>query len=204
MERNGTERNGTERNGTERNGTERNGTVEKAAIQLYAVTAVRGALQQPQTNRDETSHTSGRRSEVQSNFSPRTPKHQGRAGETGYQRARRINKLANPAKSAQLPSPVQIRAAPPNFTSVKPNDSPRGRLRRAFAIPRPTRSRSGAPCSTQLSRRAVAMDGVLPVPTSSAGWRDTVPRPRRRTPPTASRSRGPGDDPTAAPAWPAW
>jgi hypothetical protein len=53
-------------------------------------------------------------SRFQSNFSPRAAKHQGKAGETRDQRARRINNLANPAKSAKPPSPVQIRAAPPN------------------------------------------------------------------------------------------
>ena len=51
---------------------------------------------------------------LQSNFSPRTLKHHGKRGSTRDQRARRINNLANPAKSAKPPSPVQIRAAPPN------------------------------------------------------------------------------------------
>src|SRR5687768_17332862 len=51
--------------------------------------------------------------ELQSNCSPRTPKHHVRAGETRNQRARRVNNLVNPTKSAKPPSPVQIRAAPP-------------------------------------------------------------------------------------------
>jgi hypothetical protein len=53
------------------------------------------------------------RSGVQSNFSPRTPKHQGKPGNTRDQRARRINKIENLTKSAKPPSPDQIRAAPP-------------------------------------------------------------------------------------------
>jgi hypothetical protein len=47
------------------------------------------------------------------NFGPLTPKHQRKPGTTRDQRARRINKLENLAKSAKPPSPVQIRAAPP-------------------------------------------------------------------------------------------
>ena len=39
-----------------------------------------------------------------------------KTGSTRDQRARRINKIENPAKSAKPPSPVQIRAAPPTFT----------------------------------------------------------------------------------------
>ncbi len=57
--------------------------------------------------------------QVQSNCSPRRPKHHVRAGETSNQRARRINNLANPAKSAKPPSPVQIRAAPPNSAQIR-------------------------------------------------------------------------------------
>jgi hypothetical protein len=53
--------------------------------------------------------------ERQSNFSPRTPKHQGKPRSTRDQRARRINKIENPAQSAKPPSPVQIRAAPPKI-----------------------------------------------------------------------------------------
>ena len=55
------------------------------------------------------------RRKVQSNFSPRTPKHQGKRRSTRDQRARRINKIEVPAMSAKPPSPVQIRAAPPVF-----------------------------------------------------------------------------------------
>ena len=58
---------------------------------------------------------------LQSNFSPRTPKHQGKPGSTRDQRARRINKIENLAKSAKPPSPVQIRAAPP----ISPSKSDR-------------------------------------------------------------------------------
>jgi hypothetical protein len=50
--------------------------------------------------------------QLQSNFSPRTPKHQGKPRSTRDQRARRY-KIENPAKSAKPPSRVQIRAAPP-------------------------------------------------------------------------------------------
>ena len=47
------------------------------------------------------------------NFGPLTPNHHRKPGNTRDQRARRINKIENLAKSAKPPSPVQIRAAPP-------------------------------------------------------------------------------------------
>src|SRR5882672_6298553 len=56
-----------------------------------------------------------RPAKLQSNFSPRTPKHHRKPRSTRHQRARRINNLQNLTKSAKPPPPVQIRAAPPIF-----------------------------------------------------------------------------------------
>ena len=67
------------------------------------------------SQRDRPLRWSARRSGLQSNFSPRVPKHQEEPRGTRDQRARRINRIENPAKSAKPPSPVQIRAAPPFF-----------------------------------------------------------------------------------------
>jgi hypothetical protein len=50
---------------------------------------------------------------LQSNLSPRKPKHYGKPRSTRDQRTRRINNLQNPTESAKPPSPVQILAAPP-------------------------------------------------------------------------------------------
>ena len=49
------------------------------------------------------------------NFGPLRPKHHRKPGNIRDQRARRINKIENFAKSAKPPSPVQIRAAPPTL-----------------------------------------------------------------------------------------
>jgi hypothetical protein len=62
--------------------------------------------------------------DFQSNFSPRTPKYRAEPRSTRDQRARRINKIENPAKSAKPPSPVQIRAAPPIQPTQPTSDSP--------------------------------------------------------------------------------
>src|SRR5918992_3475785 len=53
------------------------------------------------------------------NFGPLTPKHHRKSRSTRDQRARRINKIENPTKSAKPPSPVQIRAAPPILSHTK-------------------------------------------------------------------------------------
>jgi hypothetical protein len=49
------------------------------------------------------------------NLGPITPEHQGKPASTTYQKTRPANKIDNRAESAKPPSPVQIRAAPPNF-----------------------------------------------------------------------------------------
>ena len=48
------------------------------------------------------------------NLGTLTPKHQVKRGSRADQKAERINKIDVPALSAKPPSPVQIRAAPPN------------------------------------------------------------------------------------------
>ena len=59
------------------------------------------------------------------NFAPLTPKHHRKPGNTRDQRARRINNLANPAKSAKPRSPVQIRAPPPILSLINAGTSER-------------------------------------------------------------------------------
>jgi hypothetical protein len=54
--------------------------------------------------------------QVGNNWGTIAPEHQGRGGNRADQEARRVNKIDNPALSAKPPSPVQIRAAPPNFS----------------------------------------------------------------------------------------
>jgi hypothetical protein len=49
------------------------------------------------------------------NLGTLAPKHHGKRGSRADQKAGRINKIDVPALSAKPPSPVQIRAAPPNF-----------------------------------------------------------------------------------------
>src|SRR5262249_2196520 len=56
-----------------------------------------------------------RRQGVASDLRPITPEHRRKRRACRDQRARRVNNLANPTKSAKPPPPVQIRAAPPNF-----------------------------------------------------------------------------------------
>src|SRR5215470_15155595 len=51
--------------------------------------------------------------EVASDLRPIAPEHRRKRGLCRDQRARRVNNLANPTKSAKPPPPVQIRAAPP-------------------------------------------------------------------------------------------
>jgi hypothetical protein len=51
------------------------------------------------------------RRERGTNVGPKPPKHRVKRGSRADQRAKRVNKLANPALSAKPPSPVQIRAA---------------------------------------------------------------------------------------------
>ena len=55
-----------------------------------------------------------------SDLRPITPEHRVRREVSREQQARRVNHIANPGKSAKPPSPVQIRAAPPNFIADGP------------------------------------------------------------------------------------
>jgi hypothetical protein len=58
------------------------------------------------------------------NFGPLTPKHDRKRGNTWHQRASRYSSMNNQTKSAKPPSPVQIRAAPPNFLNSLVRFSP--------------------------------------------------------------------------------
>ena len=70
------------------------------------------------------------------NVGPRTPKHHRKPRSTRDQRARRINKIGNPTKSAKPRSPVQIRAAPPNSLGFNGEDYEIDSFGRIFALRR--------------------------------------------------------------------
>src|SRR5688572_5140859 len=53
--------------------------------------------------------------ELGTNLGPEPPKHRVKRGVGRHQKARRVNNLSAPASSAEPPSPVQIRTAPPPF-----------------------------------------------------------------------------------------
>jgi hypothetical protein len=72
-------------------------------------------LAQDKNARGETENVSGSRDRFETDSRQITPKHQGTPAIIPDQRTRPANKIDNLAKSAKPPSPVQIRAAPPNF-----------------------------------------------------------------------------------------
>src|SRR4026209_2875819 len=74
-----------------------------------------------------------------SNVGPKPPKERAKRRFGRYQKARRANNIGLLAQSAKPPSPVQIRAAPPNFIrefvkSALRRELVRGELRRTFSL----------------------------------------------------------------------
>ena len=112
--------------------------------------------------------------QLQSNVSPRTPKHHQKSTISRDQRARRINKIENLAKSAKPPSPVQIRAAPPIFLRKITRSPNSRRSSRPHNVPKCSQERIA---SKPRDPQATVHEGFL-AKRHTRGWRFPEPLPQ--------------------------